>query len=86
MSPMQESRRKRQALQEECLRAYHAGDPIGDVGILKFAAQSEPLPGAWTRGWTTSAVLSRSSSWTRSAHFQRARSAALPRSLGHEWR
>ena len=41
---MKESRRKRKELREECLRAYHAGDPIGDVGILKFAAQSEPLP------------------------------------------
>lgn len=44
MNPMQENRRKRRELREECLRAYHAGDPIGDVGILKFAAQSEPLP------------------------------------------
>lgn len=41
---MHESARRRKELQQESIRAYHAGQPIGDASILKYAAVAEPLP------------------------------------------
>ena len=41
---MNEHKRRALALREETLHAYQAGEPIGDVSILKFAALAQPTP------------------------------------------
>ena len=41
---MNEHKQRAVALRTETLRAYKAGAPIGDVGILKFAALAQPVP------------------------------------------
>lgn len=41
---MKEHKRRALALRAEAIRTYEAGAPIGDVGLLKFAALSQPVP------------------------------------------